>query len=160
MLAYNFANDRFAFAMPGKIAISSNKTLPSTVVTLDAIKPKAICSHLAFSDDNTKLTCVADGKIYIIDINSKVIAPIDVSAPIFSGILISHLLYFITINGNTYLYNLRKRKLMHLDKMIDLDYFTTGTMLDNEHILFYGLSQGVNADNLPEIKPVSGTVKI
>lgn len=166
---YRFSYDNnykvIVFAVPGKLLIApppfyynlpdtiarflssrlAQETYKPQILQLTSIKSNAICSHIAFSYDNKKLSIIVDNKPYIIDIATKKIRPVNISTDIFSSILISDSILLVrTTKGNTYAYDLVTNQLTHLPN-VDIDYFTVCYQQEDNRVLVLGLRQSTDA---------------
>jgi hypothetical protein len=164
-LAYNNASlhlKTLAFAIPGKIAISLisyGTNHESKLLNLNKIKSNALCTHITFSYDSKKLSCIVDKKPYIIDITTNKITPITIPADIFSSILITDSILLVrTIQGNTYSYNLNTKQLIYLPPL-DIDYFTVGYK-ERDRVLVLGFRQATDSLGKLTIEEVSASIEL
>lgn len=157
IMAYSNNHEQLAFALPGKIVITPKPLSDKPKSSIITLKSKESCTHLAFSCDGKKLSCVVDDKIYIIDLATNKVASITFPTAIFSSIMATDTHLLIRTNyGNTYAYNLKTHQLIHIPDAT-IDYFTACYAKDRT-ILVQGLKEVVDSQGNKLIEASEETI--
>jgi hypothetical protein len=119
----------------------SNARLVWSIVDLSSLSTnKEEWSHAAFSCDGSKVTATKGGLTYLIDYKNNHYDSLNLPHKVFSSILLEDdILLYRTVNGKTYLYNLKTKTAKELPKNT-LDYYIVVVPEDkNYHV--YGLEK-------------------
>ncbi len=161
MLAASNNNSILAFAAPGSLAITARPVHAepqSYVINLKSIQSNALCSHIAFSCDRTKVSCIVNNEPYIIDLATKTITPTHIPHA-FSSILVSNRILLIrTLNGNTFTYDLATKQLNPLtDSTID---WYLNCYAKDDTVLVVGIQQSTDDKNQSQFEVVSQSIDL